>query len=255
MSLIGKIAIVTGASRGIGASIAIELARQGAKVALTYSSPESESDVDEVLSKITSLCNGSAAIKVLADLKDPKAVDKVIYAALPAFPTADNKIDILVNNAGVPHHETLVNTSPETISSVFDVNVHGTIRMTKAVIPHLRSPGRIINIGSIAARRGATGYSIYCASKAAVEGFTRALACELGPEGHTVNVIEPGAVETRMLRDMPADVLEYVKMSTPLGNRCAAPEEISRVAVFLAGEDAGWVTGQTICVSGGLEMI
>ncbi|KAA8651937.1 hypothetical protein EYZ11_009771 [Aspergillus tanneri] len=218
MSLVGKIAIVTGASRGIGASIALELARQGAKVALTYSSPESESAVDEVLSQIASLCHGQGAIKVLADLRDSKAADKILYATLRAFPTADTKINILVNNAGVSHSEALVNTSPDEISSVFNINVHGTILMAKSVIPHLRSPGRIINISSIAARRGAPGYSIYIASKAAVEGFTRALACELGPEGHTVNAIEPGLVETRMLTDtVPKGLLEYVKMSTPLG--------------------------------------
>ncbi|RHZ47422.1 SDR family NAD(P)-dependent oxidoreductase [Aspergillus thermomutatus] len=255
MSLKGKIAIVTGASRGIGAGIALELARQGAKLALTYTSPSSEQALNDLCCKIHDLNNGSAAIKVQADLRQPEAPDQILAATFQAFPTEDNKIDVLVNNAGVSMCKNLVETTHHDISSVFDLNVYGMILMTKAVIPHLRAPGRIINLSSVAARRGSSGFSVYSASKAAVEGFTRSLACELGPVGHTVNAIEPGAVESDMLRrDVPEEVVAYIQQNTPLGNRVAVPEDIARVVTFLAGEGSGWVTGQSICVSGGLHM-
>ncbi|GIJ91433.1 hypothetical protein Asppvi_010398 [Aspergillus pseudoviridinutans] len=254
MSLQGKIAIVTGASRGIGAGIALDLAKQGAKLTLTYTSASSEHGIDDLCRKINDLNNGSAATKVQADLRQPDAPAQILAATFEAFSDADNKIDILVNNAGVSQCKNLVETTPDDISSVFDVNVFGLIRMTKAVIPHLRAPGRIINISSVAARRGSPGFSVYCASKAAVEGFTRALACELGPVGCTVNAIEPGAVESDMLQELSDELLAYIQQSTPLGGRVAVPEDIARVVTFLAGEGAGWVTGQSICVSGGLHM-
>ncbi|KAJ5832709.1 hypothetical protein N7474_001020 [Penicillium riverlandense] len=254
MRLEGKIAIVTGASRGIGAGIAYELAKQGAKVALTYTSASSESLVDELCSKISSLNNGSVAAKVKADLREAEAPGQIIAATLHAFPTTHRKIDILVNNAGVPMCKDLTDTSRQDISAVFDVNVYGTILMTKAMIPHLRAPGRIINIGSTAARLTTSGFSVYSASKAAIEGFTRSLAYELGSWGHTVNVIEPGAVETDMFREIPKDIVTYIKQSTPLGNRVGMPEDIAGVVAFLAEERSGWVTGQCISVSGGLTM-
>lgn len=129
------------------------------------------------------------------------------------------------------------------------------ILLTKAVIPHLRAPGRIINLSSVAARRGSPGVSVYSASKAAVEGFTRSLACELGPVGCTVNAVEPGAMESDMLRrEVPEEVIAYIQQNTPLGNRVGVPQDIARVVTFLAGEGAVWVTGQSICVSGGLHM-
>ncbi|KAF4162692.1 hypothetical protein CNMCM6936_001720 [Aspergillus lentulus] len=174
MSLQGKIAIVTGASRGIGAGIALDLAKQGAKLTLTYTSASSESAIDAVCSQIQALNNGSAAIKVQADLRHPDAPGQILAATFKAFQTADKdtKIDILVNNAGVSLCKNLVETSQEDLSSVFDINVYGLIHMTRAVIPHLHNPGRIINLSSVAARRGSPGFSVYSASKAAVEGFT-----------------------------------------------------------------------------------
>lgn len=273
MSLQGKIAIVTGASRGIGAGIALDLAKQGAKVCihlylrndianplqltLTYTSASSANAIDAVCSQIQALNNGSAAIKVQADLRHPDAPGQILAATFKAFQTADKdtKIDILVNNAGVSLCKNLVESSQEDISSVFDINVYGLINMTRAVIPHLHNPGRIINLSSVAARRGSPGFSVYSASKAAVEGFTRSLACELGPVGCTVNAVQPGAVESDMLRqEVPSAVVAYIQENTPLGNRIAIPEDIARVVTFLAGEGAGWVTGQSICVSGGLHM-
>ncbi|CEL03921.1 hypothetical protein ASPCAL05058 [Aspergillus calidoustus] len=257
MSLTGKIAIVTGASRGIGAGIAFELAKHGAKVALTYTTPGSKPGVEAVISRITALQNGSSASAIQADLRDPDAPRRIIAATLDAFPTKDNKLDIVINNAGVALCKPLTECSDEDISSIFDVNVTGTMRFTREVIPYLRSPGRIINISSIAARRGAAGFSIYSASKAALEGFTRSLAYELGVEGqgHTVNCVQPGPVESSMLRnDLPPDVVEYMRQGTAVGNRIGMPEDIARVVVFLAGEESGWVSGECISVSGGFHM-
>lgn len=210
--------------------------------------------MDELCSKISGLNNGSVAAKVKADLREAEAPEQILAATLNAFPTTHRKIDILVNNAGVSMRKDLTDTSQQDISAVFDVNVYGTILMTKAVIPYLRAPGRIINIGSTAARLSASGFSVYSASKAALEGFTRSLAYELGLWGHTVNVIEPGAVETDMFQGIPKDIVTYIKQSTPLGNRVGRPEEIGGVVAFLAEEKSGWVTGQCISVSGGLTM-
>ncbi|PKX90739.1 SDR family NAD(P)-dependent oxidoreductase [Aspergillus novofumigatus IBT 16806] len=242
MSLQGKIAIVTGASRGIGAGIALDLAKQGAKLTLTYTSASSEPAIDALCVKIHSLNNGSAAVKVEADLRRPDGPARILTATFEAFPSEnnDNKIDILVNNAGVSQCKNLVETSQEDICSIFDVNVYGLMNMTKAVIPHLRAPGRVINLSSVAARRGSPGFSVYSASKAAVEGFTRSLACELGPVGCTVNAVQPGAVESDMLRqEVPEQVIAYIQENTPLGNRVGIPEDIARVVTFLAGEAAG----------------
>ncbi|PCG88987.1 Glucose/ribitol dehydrogenase [Penicillium occitanis (nom. inval.)] len=242
MRLRGKIAIVTGASRGIGAGIAYELAKEGAKVTLAYTSASSERLVDELCSKIAKLNNGSLAAKVKADLRETGSPERILTATLDAFPTTDRKIDILVNNAGVPLCKDLSDTSREDIAAVFDINLNGTILMTKAVIPYLRAPGRIINIGSTAARLSASGFSVYSASKAAVEGFTRGLAHELGSWGHTVNVIEPGAVETDMFQAVPEDIATAIKQRTALGNRLGMPEDIAGVVAFLAEERSGWVT-------------
>ncbi|KAL2797342.1 hypothetical protein BJX66DRAFT_348952 [Aspergillus keveii] len=257
MSLTGKIAIVTGASRGIGAGIALELAKHGAKVALTYTTPSSKPSVDALISRITALENGSCATGIQADLRDTDSPKRIVAATLNAFPTEDNKLDIVINNAGVALCKPLTECSDEDISSIFDVNVYGTIRFTREIIPYLRSPGRIVNISSIAARRGAAGFSIYSASKAALEGFTRSLAYELGVagKGHTVNCVQPGAVESSMLRnDLPPEVVEYMKQGTAVGNRIGMPEDIARVVVFLAGEESGWVSGECISVSGGFHM-
>jgi 3-oxoacyl-[acyl-carrier protein] reductase len=225
-------------------------------VVLTYVSATSENAVDAVIHRIRNLNNGSDATKVRIDLHQIEAPETILSATFLAFPSSDNKVDILVNNAAQSQCKSLADTKMEDYTSMFDVNVRSTIFMTKAVLPYLRAPGRIINITSIAARRGSVGFSIYSATKAAVEGFTRALACELGPYGHTVNSVAPGAVEPGMFRgSVPEELVKYILESTPLKNRVGTPEDIAPIVTFLADAKAGWLTGQTLCPSGGLNMV
>ncbi|KAI5831863.1 NAD(P)-binding protein [Schizophyllum commune Tattone D] len=253
LALAGKVAIVTGSSRGIGEGIAYELARQGAKVMITYTSISSQDRADALVARIASLNNGSAAASVRADLRLPESPAVIVDATLKAFST--DAIDVLVNNAGVEQNRLITDVSAEDINRVFDVNVRGAMLMTRAVIPHLRAPGRIVNISSLGARRGFSGYTVYCASKAALEGFTRALAVELGAAGHSVNAVAPGPTESDMLYTLSEEILETQKKRTPMQNRIGTKDDIAQVVAWLASESSRWVTGQTISATGGIETL
>ncbi|KAK0661356.1 Dehydrogenase OXI1 [Lasiodiplodia hormozganensis] len=268
LTLAGKVAIVTGGSRGIGAGIAIELAKRGANVAITYVSPSSEKLADDVISTIANLSTGSPsstssagaarAIKIQADTCDLSSPAKIVAATTAAFgPT----IDILVNNAGAEIVGTLRDTTPDVFAHAFDTNVRGLVFTTQAVLPHLPSGGggRIISIGSVLGRVGIAAGSIYCATKAAMEGLTRGWAHELGPEGHTVNVVAPGYTMTDMIdrivvEGVPREAVEAQKGLTPMEHRFATAEDIALVVAMLAEPSGRWVTGQTIQASGGLFM-
>ena len=165
------------------------------------------------------------------------------------------RLDVLVNNAGVEQNRLLTDVSAEDFNRVFDVNVRGAMLMTRAVIPHLRAPGRIVNISSLGARRGFSGYTVYCASKAALEGFTRALAVELGAAGHSVNAVAPGPTESDMLYTLSEEILETQKKRTPMQNRIGTKDDIAQVVAWLASESSRWVTGQTISATGGIETL
>jgi 3-oxoacyl-[acyl-carrier protein] reductase len=143
----------------------------------------------------------------------------------------------------------------EDYTQVFDLNVRAVMFLSQAILPHLRRPGRIINISSVGARAGFAQLTTYCASKAAAEGFTRSLAKEIGPNGHTVNAVEPGPVETEMIHKIPKEIVEMQKRDTPLENRLATVEEIAKVVAWLAEEQSQWITGQTISASGGWSMM
>jgi 3-oxoacyl-[acyl-carrier protein] reductase len=164
------------------------------------------------------------------------------------------KIDILVNNAGVEVVKGLGNITPEDYSKVYDLNVRGTILMTQAVLPYLPPRGRIINISSVGSRAGFKDLSLYCSSKAAIEGLTRCWAAELGHNGTTVNAVNPGPVESEMLANIPKDIVEGQKKATPIENRLGTVEEVAAVVGWLAGNESRWVTGQTISASGGWAM-
>ncbi|ORY12002.1 dehydrogenase with different specificitie [Clohesyomyces aquaticus] len=252
LPLQGKVAIVTGSSRGMGAGLAFELARRGAKVAIVYSSPKSETLANDLVSKIASLDNGSEATMVKADLGQIDAGEKIVAETLAKF---GDSIDILVNNASVEFDRPLLETTAEDYAAIFNVNVPGPLLMTKAVVPHLRAPGRIVNISSVGARCGFAQLALYSASKAALEGLTRGLAAELGDAGHTVNAVEPGPTESEMLDNIPKHIVEMQKQTTPVEHRVAKADDIAQVVGWLAEEQSRWISGQTISASGGYTML
>jgi 3-oxoacyl-[acyl-carrier protein] reductase len=166
----------------------------------------------------------------------------------------EDKVHILINNAGIELVKRLGNITPEDFASVYDVNVRGTLLMTQAVLPFLAPRGRIVNISSVGARAGFAGLSVYCSSKAAIEGLTRCWAAELGHNGTTVNTVNPGPVQSEMLDNIPEEIVEAQKKATPLQNRVGTVEEVADLVGWLASEESRWVTGQTISASGGWAM-
>jgi 3-oxoacyl-[acyl-carrier protein] reductase len=217
-----------------------------------YTSPKSGKLTEIIASKIKSLENGSASTTVQADLSQLDAPEKIVKATLEAF---GDKIDILINNAGVLYNKSVKDMTAEDYSKTFDVNVRAPFLLTGAVVPHLRAPGRIINMSSIGARTGVANLSLYCLSKAAIEGMTRALAQELGDAGHTVNAVAPGPTESDMLGDVPKDIVQAQLKLTAVERRVGTADDIARIVAFLCGEDSKWVSGQTISASGGFLMI
>lgn len=172
-----------------------------------FTSPKSEAAADDVAFRINLLGNGSRAIVVQANLQEVDAPDHIV------------KIDILVNNAGVLFSKSLQETTADDFAAIFNVNVRAPLLMTKAVEPHLRAPGRIINLSSVGARQGFDSLAMYSASKSAVEGLTRGLAAELGHAGHTVNAVAPGPVESEMLDSVPQDIVHIQLKTTPVEHR------------------------------------
>ncbi|CEL03834.1 hypothetical protein ASPCAL04974 [Aspergillus calidoustus] len=247
----GKVAIVTGGSRGIGERIALELAQNGAKVSVTYTSSGSEKQVDSLIETINGLGNGSAAISIKADLRDPNSPAKIVTETIKHF---GEHIDILVNNAGVELVKPIPDITVDDFSFVYDLNVRAPLLMLQSVLPHLRAPGRIINIGSVGGRSGFKQLSVYCSSKAALEGMTRCWAAELGSAGHTVNCVNPGPVQTDLIGNIPQETVKMQKDSTPIQNRLGTVEDIAPVVVWLASEGSRWITGQVISASGGWAM-
>ena len=221
-------------------------------MALVYTSPKSGRLAEEVASKIKALGNGSDSTIIQADLKQLDAPSKIVAATREAF---GDQIDILVNNAGVLMNKPVRETTAEDYAAIFDVNVRAALLLTGAVVPHLRAPGRIINMSSIGARTCFANLSLYAGSKAAIEGITRSLAQELGGAGHTVNAVAPGPVESDMLGDVPKEIVEDQLKQTAVERRVGTVDDISRVVAWLCGEDAKWVSGQTISASGGFLML
>ncbi|KAF2843919.1 NAD(P)-binding protein [Plenodomus tracheiphilus IPT5] len=239
LPLSGKIAIVTGASRGIGAA-----------VTLTYTSSSSQKAVEDAVSVINALGNGAAAIACQADLRDLDSPRKIVLKTTAAF---GQSIDILVNNAGVLSLTSIQDLTVEEYNHCVDVNLRAVVFMTKEVLPYLQRPGRIINISSVAARLSVANMPVYSATKAAVEGLTRSLASQLGPQGHTVNVVQPGATKSDMLEKTP-EVQEMQKAMTPLEHRLGTPEDVALIVAMVAEPQIRWLTGQSISASGGMLM-
>ena len=244
--LTGKVAVVTGASKGIGASIALHLAAEGAAVVLDYAT--SKEGADRVLAEIVR--GGGKGIAVQADVSKPDDIQRLFAEAKRAF----GRLDILVNNAGIYEFAPLQDVTAEHFRKLFDLNVLGLILSTREAVKHLGAEGgSIINISSVVATAALPNASVYSATKAAVDAVTRTLATELGPRNIRVNSINPGMVETEGVRAAgigQSDLRRQVEAQTPLG-RIGQPRDIGPAAVFLASSDSAWITGETLYISGG----
>ncbi|MBD6615578.1 3-oxoacyl-[acyl-carrier-protein] reductase [Komarekiella sp. 'clone 1'] len=249
----GKVAIVTGASRGIGRAIALELATQGANVVVNYAS--SSAAADNLVAEITAAGTEAfaegvgGAIALQADVSKIDQVDSLINTVTEKF----KRIDILVNNAGITRDTLLLRMKPEEWQAVIDLNLTGVFLCTRAVskIMLKQRSGRIINIASVAGQMGNPGQANYSAAKAGVIGFTKTVAKELASRGITVNAVAPGFIVTDMTNDLKADeILKYI----PLG-RYGQPEEVAGMVRFLAADPAAtYITGQVFNVDGGMVM-
>ena len=244
--LTGKVAVVTGASKGIGAAIAKHLAAEGASVVVNYSS--SKPGADRVVHEIAE--HGGRAVAVQADLSKKSDIEQLFAETKRAF----GPIDILVNNAGIYEFSPLEEVTDEHFHKQFDLNVLGLIRATQAAVKQFNpAGGSIINISSVVSTLGFPGATVYSGTKGAVDAATRSLAKELGPRGIRVNAINPGMVETEGIHAAgiaESDMRKQVEAQTPLG-RIGQPQDIATVAVFFASSDSAWITGETLRVAGG----
>lgn len=248
MLLQGKVAIVTGASRGIGRAIAEELAAQGASVVVNYNA--SADAAEEVMASITA--KGGTAMAIQADVSDFEAAKELVKSTLNAY----DQIDILVNNAGTTRDTLLMMMKEQEWDKVIDTNLKSVFNCSKAVLrPMLRRKkgGRIINISSVVALIGQGGQTNYAASKAGILGFTKSLAREIGSRQITVNAVTPGFFPTALTAVLPEEALEKSKEMIPLGRWGELPE-VAHLVAFLASDKAAYITGQTISVDGGLAM-
>lgn len=247
MLLDGKVAIVTGASRGIGRGTAIMLAKAGAKVVVNYAG--NLAAAQEVEAAITQ--NGGQALVVKADVKNGPEVEEMVKAAVDAF----GRIDILVNNAGITRDNLLMRMKEEDWDAVLDTNLKGIYYTTKAVsrIMMKQKGGRIINLTSVVGLTGNAGQANYAAAKAGVIGFTKSMAKELASRNITVNAIAPGFIATDMTHGLSDQVKTELSAKIPLA-RLGNAEEVAAAAVFLASDAAAYITGQTLNVDGGMVM-
>lgn len=243
----GKVALVTGASRGIGRSIALELAREGADIAINYAG--NQALANEVAGEIEGL--GRKAFVIQANVADSETVTNMVKAVISEF----GKLDILVNNAGITRDNLIMRMKEEDWDSVIDTNLKGVFLCTKAVARQMmkQKSGRILNISSVVGVSGNAGQANYVAAKSGVIGLTKTTARELAPRGITVNAIAPGFIETDMTDQLAEDLQKQMLGQIPLG-RFGQTEDIAKTAVFLASDDAGYITGQTILVDGGMVM-
>ena len=245
MDLAGKVALVTGASRGIGREVALLLARNGADVAVNYHT--SDDAAAEIEGEIVKLGRKAMRVKCsVGDYEDAQTMATTVRDEL-------GPIDILVNNAGILRDKFFINMEPEDWTDVIETDLIGIFNVTKLIAFSMvrRGRGRIINISSLSAMVGAPGQTNYTAAKGGVIGFTKSLSRELAPFGITVNAVAPGYIETDMLKGMPEEVLTRYSDLIPLG-RLGTAEEVAQLVLFLASDKSSYITGQVIRVDGGL---
>ncbi len=244
--LTGKVAVVTGASKGIGAAIAKSLAAEGASVVVNYAS--SKSGADTVVAAITAA--GGKAVAVGGDVSKSAQAQGLVDAAITNY----GHLDILVNNSGVYDFATIEGITEENFHRLFNINVLGLLLVTQAAVKHLGEGGSIINVGSAISRMKPAGTSVYTATKGAVDAITSVHAKELGARNIRVNSINPGIVETEGTHTagvIGSDMEKAYVSQTPLG-RTGQPDDIAKIAVFLASDDSAWLTGELLVASGGL---
>ncbi|SEI20167.1 glucose 1-dehydrogenase [Rhizobium tibeticum] len=245
--LAGKVAVVTGGSKGIGAAIAKALAAEGAQVVVNYAS--SKAGADAVVQTITAA--GGKAIAVQGDVSKAEQAQGLVDAAVKEF----GQLDVLVNNSGVYEFAPIEQVTEEQYRRMFDVNVLGVLLSTQAALKHLGEGGSVINISSVATSLAPPASSVYTGTKGALDSITSVLANELGPRKIRVNAILPGIVETEGTHTagvIGSDFEHSAVTQTPLG-RIGQPDDIAGVAVFLASDDARWLTGERLVASGGFR--
>jgi 3-oxoacyl-[acyl-carrier protein] reductase len=243
MSLQNKVAIVTGASKGIGTHIAKALARAGAKVVVNYAS--SQASADQVVAEIRA--SGGESIAVRADVSKTSEVKALFDATIAKF----GKVDLLINNAGIAIYKTLKDTTDDDFDRIFDINVRGVFLTLREAATRLENGGRIVNLSSSVTRLMMPAYGSYSATKAAVEQMTRVFAKEVGQRGITVNSLSPGPTNTELFTaGKTEETIKRLAAMAALG-RIGEPEDIARVVLFLVSDEAAWVTAQNLGVNGG----
>jgi 3-oxoacyl-[acyl-carrier protein] reductase len=243
----GKVAVVTGASKGIGAAIAKSLAAEGASVVVNYAS--SKSGAKTVVDSITAA--GGKAVAVGGDVSKASEAQGIIDAAIKNY----GRLDVLVNNSGVYEFSPIEGVTEDQFHRMFNINVLGLLLTTQAALKHIGAGGSIINVGSVVSRVTPPASSVYTGTKGAVDAITGVLARELGPKKIRVNTLNPGMVETEGVTSagyLGTDFEKSLVAQTPLG-RIGQPGDIASIAVFLASDDSGWLTGEQILAGGGLR--
>lgn len=242
-----KVAIVTGAAKGIGRAIALRLAKDGMNIAINYRSNDVEAkDLVEEIKKL-----GVNAIAIKADISDFTQTEILIGDTLKVF----NRIDVIVNNAGITKDSLLLRMTEEDFDSVIDINLKGTFNCIKHVTPIMlkQKKGKIINISSVVGITGNAGQVNYSASKAGVIAMTKSLAKEIGSRGICVNAVAPGFIQTDMTAKLSSKAVEELSRTIAL-KRLGLPEDVAKAVSFLASEDSDYITGQVLCVDGGMVM-